>query len=48
MTVDPLLEYQLLPPDAWERFQHLLQTLTATLVKIGEVSCMPSLYSYAE
>lgn len=42
------LKYQLLPPDAWERFQHLLQTLTATLVKIGEVSYMPSLYSYAE
>ena len=42
------LRYQLLPPDAWERFQHLLQTLTATLVKIGEVSYMPSLYSYAE
>jgi len=42
------MKCQLLPLDAWERFQHLLQALTATLVKVGEVSYVPSLFSCAE
>lgn len=42
------LKYQLLPPDAWERFTTLLANLTATLNEFGEVSYMPSLFSYTE
>ncbi len=42
------IKYQLLPPDAWERFQYLLATLTTTLNEFGQVSYMPSLHSYAE
>jgi len=42
------LKDQLLPADVWERFQHLLNTLTTALVQIGEVTYMPLLSSYAE
>lgn len=42
------LKYQLLPPDTWERFSTLLNHLTATLNEFGEVSYMPTLFSYAE
>lgn len=42
------LKYQLLPPGAWERFSTLLNTLTKTLTEFGEVSYMPTLFSYAE
>jgi transposase len=42
------LKYQLMPADAWERFKHLLQTLTTTLTELGTVSYMPSLQNYAE
>lgn len=42
------LKYQLLPATAWERFTSLLNTLTSTLCKIGEVSYLPSLRIYTE
>ncbi len=42
------LKYQLLPAEAWARFSGLLETLTKTLNEFGEVSYMPSLFSYAE
>lgn len=42
------LKYQLLPAQAWERFQGLLATLTTTLVEFGEVTYMPSIHNYAE
>lgn len=42
------LKYQLMPTHAWERFTGLLQNLTATLSRIGEVMYMPSLECYAE
>lgn len=42
------LKYQLMPPNAWERFTDLLSTLTTVLTSVGEVSYMPSLHSYAE
>lgn len=42
------LKYQLLPATAWERFTTLLNALTTTLCKIGEVSYLPSLQFYTE
>lgn len=42
------LKYQLVPPDAWERFSTLLNNLTSALGEIGEVAYLPLLYNYAE
>jgi transposase len=42
------LKYQLMPAHAWERFTTLLQILTSKLVRLGEVTYMPSLHRYAE
>ncbi len=42
------LKYQLLPVEAWERFSTLLNTLTKTLCEFGDVTYMPTLFSYAE
>jgi transposase len=42
------LKFQLMPAESWERFTTLLTTLTNKLCEIGEVTYLPSLYSYAE